>query len=71
MSSQEGHAEVKRELNLMSEALQAGNSDAAKHHEFVALIMANELARERKIRDAIKSKNDRVVLSPQACIVQA
>ena len=71
MSTQIDYADVKRELNMMSEAMQVGNSDAAKHHEFVALIMANELARERKIHDAIKSKNDRVILSPQACIVQA
>jgi hypothetical protein len=64
------YADVSRELDLMSAALQRNDSEAARHHEFVALIMANELTRERKIHESIKSDDDKIVLSAQACVVQ-
>jgi hypothetical protein len=67
---QEEYSDVKRELDLMSVALQRNDLDAARHHEFVALIMANELAREHNI-ESVKSDNDRIILSAQACLVQA
>ena len=65
------YADVKRELDLMNDALQNGNLDAARHHEFVALIMTSELAREQKIIKPIKSENNEIVLSAQACIALA
>ena len=65
------YADIKQELDLMNDALQKGNIDNAKHHQFVALIMTSELAREQKIDKPIKSEKHEVILSAQACIVDA
>lgn len=65
------YVDIKQELDLMSAALQEDDFDAARHHQFVALVMANQLAREHKISDEIKSKNERIILSAEACVIQA
>lgn len=67
----DAYAGLKHELDLMNDALQHGNIDTAKHHQFVALIMSTEIAREQEIDTPTNSENDKISLSARACIVEA
>lgn len=59
------------ELNLMGTALRNDDVDSARHHQFVATIMLNELVRENKVSEPIASTNDKIILSAQSCIALA